>query len=1038
MDGALVGRDRELAALDTALAGMLGGRRCVLVLSGEPGIGKTSLLEALASRVLAQGGVAAWGRMWEVGLTPSFWPWIQLLTALETPTDPAPALGSLEGHLDASARLSRFAEVRAFLHRRAAQAPVALLLDDVHAADPSSLQLLEYLLPDLAGRRVLVALAARDSDATPETAAALGRLQRGAERLPLARLDAQQVRTLVAGRADAERVFELSDGNPLFVEELLASQHSQGQLGLPRLSSVRAVIRERVARLPSATRSVLSAAAVVGRDFRGDVVAAMVDLRELGNVVQPALQLGMLHMTSPDRFRFSHALVAEAITDELDSPERAQLHLRAARAIERLDATDVVGLAHHLLAAGHLAAEAAVAAATRAARNCMAQLAFEDAAALLERALLALSLGAPHDRRQRAQLLSQRAEALQHAAQHPLAAELCDEAAGIVRALAAPASGAAATTWSTEDAELFGRIAWIRGLEWNFGRTNPRLVALLREALGILPDTLPALRAKLLARLAAAEQPAPDPNEPVARALEAIEMARDAEARERLDTLYVATAALVEYLEPQRVDRIHDEVLELARGRDRWITLHTLHRRCFVALELLDRSDYDARVAVFAAEAEASGLRQWTRHTAMLLALPALLDGRFAVAERAVAESEAISKALGDVGASFTLTVHRAMAAATRTAPVPAGIADELLKYVPGRATIAAWLATLAGDREATRVALGEVGERVSADPDLAAMLGAAVAFAGDQAQQRRVYDLLAPRSGRIVVASMVGSAIMDLYDRLLLMLASGLGDWPAVELHAERGLAVANRIGSPVWVARLRADLADACARRAGARDVERAAELRRQALEAAECFEMPGLTLRLRAVPASAEAPPPRARATAPSNAEPLELQREGGLWRVSGFGEVVHVKDSRGLQMLARLVQEPGSLVHVLDLVGAEHTDGGDAGPALDARARAQYRARAAELMAERDEAEAAADRGRLDRANHELELLTAELERAFGLGGRERRVGSASERARSNAQRRIAHALEQVRAASARLGEHLVASVRTGTYCAYQPK
>jgi hypothetical protein len=139
-----------------------------------------------------------------------------------------------------------------------------------------------------------------------------------------------------------------------------------------------------------------------------------------------------------------------------------------------------------------------------------------------------------------------------------------------------------------------------------------------------------------------------------------------------------------------------------------------------------------------------------------------------------------------------------------------------------------------------------------------------------------------------------------------------------------------------------------------------------------------------------------------------------------------------------MLARLVQEPGSLVHVLDLVGAGHTDGGDAGPALDARARAQYRARAAELMAERDEAEAAADRGRLDRANHELELLTAELERAFGLGGRERRVGSASERARSNAQRRIAHALEQVRAASARLGEHLVASVRTGTYCAYQPK
>jgi hypothetical protein len=77
----------------------------------------------------------------------------------------------------------------------------------------------------------------------------------------------------------------------------------------------------------------------------------------------------------------------------------------------------------------------------------------------------------------------------------------------------------------------------------------------------------------------------------------------------------------------------------------------------------------------------------------------------------------------------------------------------------------------------------------------------------------------------------------------------------------------------------------------------------------------------------------------------------------------------------------------------------------------------------------------DLGRLERAGAEIEALGAELERAFGVGGRERRVGAATERARTNVQRRIAHAMGQVRAASRRIGEHLTASIRTGTYCLY---
>lgn len=163
----------------------LGGERAVLMLTGEPGIGKTRMLEELVTRFVAAGGIATWAKTWEVGLTPPFFPWIQLLGALETPDDRLPALGSLEAHGDVTARLSRFSEVVAFLRRRALHAPIALLFDDLHASDASSLQLLDYAMPLLVGRKVLFALAARDTDASRETATALGRLQRGAYRLPL-------------------------------------------------------------------------------------------------------------------------------------------------------------------------------------------------------------------------------------------------------------------------------------------------------------------------------------------------------------------------------------------------------------------------------------------------------------------------------------------------------------------------------------------------------------------------------------------------------------------------------------------------------------------------------------------------------------------------------------------------------------------------------------------------------------------------------------------------------------------------------------
>ncbi|HVU00560.1 MAG TPA: AAA family ATPase [Polyangiaceae bacterium] len=1027
-DRLLVGRDRELRVLEDAVAAASRGERAVLMITGEPGIGKTRLMQELVGRVIAAGGVASWGRTWELGQTPPFFPWYEVLAALETPGDPAPSLGSVEERGDGRARFERFGQVVAFLRRRAAHAPVALLFDDLHAADPSSLQLLEYALPLLVGRHVLFALAARDRDANREVESALGRLQRGALRVPLSRLAEEEVRALVGGVADAQRVYELSDGNPLFVEELLAAQRTRGSLGLPALSSVRAVIRERVARLPEPSQKTLLAAATLGRDFRGRIVGEMTGETDVRGRLDPAISTGLLAPAGRDRYRFSHALVAEAIAEDAPPASRTERHLAAARALERWAPEDVSAIAHHLLHAGDLVAESAGAAATRAAERCMAQLAFEDAAALYERAVETLPGEAGL---RRAELLCARAEALQHATQHAAAASLCDQAANLVRAL--PGS-------ATDGGALFARVALARGLEFRFGRTDPVLVGLLREALERLGDDRTALRAKLLARLAAAEQPALDPQAPVERAREAVELARGLDPRDRLQVTYVATAAFVDYVAPGELEPVLNEVLHLAAGVDRWIAVHTRLRLCFTALLRIDRRAFEACAQTFTAEAEALGLPQWTRYAFLLKALGALLDGRFEEAEAAANRFESTSLDIGDSGAVFIVDVHRAMAAWSRTAPLDPSVRARLERYVPGRAAIAAWFSCQDGALDAARAALAELAGRIPADPDLAAMVAAAAAMAGERALAEDVYRSLLPRGGSVTVTSMVGSAVMDLSDRLLLLLAVATERWDAVEGHAASALGVAARLGSPVWTARVEADYADALERRARPGDLERAAELRSRARRAAEHLGMPGVLSRCRAAGAGPTAAATEAgREARPSSDARVTCSREGALWIVSGLGERVHVKTSRGMEMVARLVAEPGAPLHALDLAGAtEGVDGGDSGPALDARARAAYRARLGDLVSERDDAERCADRGRYDRLTAEIEALGAELERAFGLGGRERRVGAASERARTNAQRRIAHALDQIRAASPRLGEHLVASIRTGTYCVYEPR
>jgi hypothetical protein len=184
---------------------------------------------------------------------------------------------------------------------------------------------------------------------------------------------------------------------------------------------------------------------------------------------------------------------------------------------------------------------------------------------------------------------------------------------------------------------------------------------------------------------------------------------------------------------------------------------------------------------------------------------------------------------------------------------------------------------------------------------------------------------------------------------------------------------------------------------------------------------------------------------------------FRREGEVWAIGYADRVIRLRDAKGLHFLARLLREPGREFHVLDL-GREGDDTGphlggheyvpmreeglaagfgEAGAVLDSRAKAEYRRRMEELSEEIEEAVSFNDPERAAAAEAELDALKTELVRAVGLGGRDRAAASSAERARLNVTRAIRSAVQRIAAAHPELGEHLRLTIRTGTFCSYQP-
>jgi hypothetical protein len=162
------------------------------------------------------------------------------------------------------------------------------------------------------------------------------------------------------------------------------------------------------------------------------------------------------------------------------------------------------------------------------------------------------------------------------------------------------------------------------------------------------------------------------------------------------------------------------------------------------------------------------------------------------------------------------------------------------------------------------------------------------------------------------------------------------------------------------------------------------------------------------------------------------------EGDYWSMGFGGQMVRLRDLKGLHYLARLLDTPGRELHVLDLVSVERSpDTGDAGPMLDAHAKEAYRRRLADIDEDLEEAQALRDDERAAQARVERDFLARELARAVGMGGRDRRASSDSERARASVTRAIRQAMRRIHEHHPALGDHLARTIRTGTTCSYLP-
>ncbi|HLF04058.1 MAG TPA: AAA family ATPase, partial [Dehalococcoidia bacterium] len=439
-----VGRQREMAALQAALADARSGQGRLVMLVGEPGIGKTRTAKELAAVAGQRGAQVLWGRCYEEAGAPPYWPWVQPLRAYVQQQDaeqlrslmgpgaadiaeiipglreklpglaPPPALDSPE-----ASRFRLFDSITTFLKSAAQSQPLMLVLDDLQWADKPSLLLLQFLARQMEDSRLLVVGCYRDVDLSrqhplSETLAQLSR-EPIFQRVPLPGLSREDTQPFIQATAGiqppprlVETIYQRTDGNPFFMAEVvrllseqggLTGEEAGGPLGIQVPEGVRDAIGQRLNRLSQQCNQALTLASVIGPEFSLGLLGQLgTDQSEeqLLEVLEEALDARIIAEApgSPGRYQFSHALIQETLAGELSTTRKVRLNARIAEALEKLYGpqaeTHAAELAHHYAEAESvLGTEKLVKYSLLAGERALASYAYEEALAHFEQALAA-------------------------------------------------------------------------------------------------------------------------------------------------------------------------------------------------------------------------------------------------------------------------------------------------------------------------------------------------------------------------------------------------------------------------------------------------------------------------------------------------------------------------------------------------------------------------------------------------------------------------------------------------------------------------
>lgn len=827
--GPFVGRARERAAVTAAVEAARGGAGRMLLVAGEPGVGKTSL--AMWTADVAAGMHRGWGRASEDEGSPPYWPFRQALDVVggiePVIFDTMPS--DLPAESAEQRRFRLFESVTDALRAAAEPAGMLLVLDDLQWADPASLQLLVHLARGIANSRLVVMAIYRDTetDGFPQLQAALAALSREVvvTRLRLGGLSGREVAEQLARLTGwavpdsvAAAICARSRGNPFFVRELGRVLTESGDGVLP--DGVRDAVRGRLERLTPGCRSLTASAAVLGSELDASALSAATG-RPLSAVLADLDEASAAGIAGPDG-RFAHDLIREVARDDVPTAARLALHQAMADHLaERPDADrHVAQIAHHRLEALPAGDPvAAVDAARKAAAEAMAHLAWEEADSFLTRAID--QAGPPAE--MRCWLLVARAEALVRAYDITAAREAVLAAAEIARARRDAAMIAHAVLAMEGVSDVVWDETW-RGL--------------CTEALAGLPPGDSALRARLLAMVVVADTWRSHADARP-RAADALTMAeRTGDRRAIIEAL---RASQIAHSGPDgachrlalgdRLLAIAAESSGSADGARLWG--HLWRFDALAQLGNIDGAETEAAHVAAVAARLSSPLAHW--HALRCRGTIAAARGRFADALTCGREAEALARRSGQAGSLAPslgfLAVVQAHLGNFDVVQDPAlsahynSTATVSMRAIEGR-----WRLAI-GDRAGAERIYRGLPPPADLPPfvlltSLAGMAELAAEF-GDKAVAARVYDMLIPYADLFVCGG-AGAILIEGSARCPLgIAAAATGRLDDAIRHLRAAVSVNDEAGLPGCAALAELHLARTLARRTRSGDRDEAAAL-------------------------------------------------------------------------------------------------------------------------------------------------------------------------------------------------------------------